>query len=100
MTDLHNTVSEKYLYHWDKVESLARYANGELVVIATSIEDARKKAKDALIAKLKDRHDWLFSDDNTDDMWTEEKEKILKTAEEDIKKEPVIVESIAFLGSD
>ncbi len=99
------------LFHWEKMESLSRYANGDLIVMAETLEAARD------IARLNIRH-YLETDESAprhylfelyrtfDNLDEDDKQTILDIEaafEKDIQRHPTIRENrpIVFIqGSE
>lgn len=86
------------LYVWNSLY-LKAYASGTIVVIAPSVEEARRKARINFEADIRERHEWLFLDPNDPDeqeMIEEHRAKF----ENDIASEPETTEVLFIGGSD
>lgn len=84
------------LYHWNKVKSLARYANGDIVVSASNLKEAKKIAKEKTTKFFKERYDYWDIKGADSEFWQE----VMEILEEDLKKEPIQTECVCILGSE
>lgn len=83
------------LYHWSVAECLENYSSGDIIVMASSLEEAKQKARENIITYLKQERSWWFNEDGTldEDFGKDDYRSFMETLEEDLKKEPDTVES-------
>lgn len=82
------------MYHFQDCQSLAD--TGDVIVIATCIEEAREKAYKALYDYFKNLYDWIDEDNEDElDLWN----SIMKDVLKDLEQEPVRVESVVVQGN-
>lgn len=91
------------LYHWNCSEALKNYSQGDIIVMAETVEQARIKARTQIEIFIKEARSWwydlngeLYPDDH------EERDRFIAKFEQDIAHEPELVElgAIFITGSE
>lgn len=97
------------VYHFTDIEALMNYGNGEVIVQADSLEQAKQKAYDAVLKEYYN-HKIIFNFDEPqqdidescmEDYDLDEFIRVKVQLKEDLKREPLIDEEVICLwGSD
>lgn len=90
------------VYHWNSVTALARYANGNLVVLGRTAREARASALEAGESWWKRTYDYHLNADGgfLDEDAEQEYNRWIAKLADDLEAEPT-VESVVFLqGSE
>ena len=90
------------LYHW-YASCLKNYSDGDIIVMAPSLEEAKEKVRAYAGTYLKYRYEWWFKTDGTlDPDCTEDYEEFLTKLERDLAADPVSLkhQTIFIRGSD
>jgi hypothetical protein len=84
------------LYHWPRVNCLANYSSGDIIVMAEGIEEARQIARTKMVDYVDDYRSWYFLEkgvvdpDNKD-----EYDAFMSSFEKDLEEEPKVVDPAA-----
>ena len=81
------------LYHWEYTTCNQAYSDGSIIVMANTVADARAKAKEFALHKVKDLYrsmEWLRNSKDEDDI--EEFNKKMAEVDADLAEEPECLE--------
>ena len=82
------------LYHWKSV-ALEQFDEGDIIVMANGLTEAKKKAKKRLIEMLQEERELSFLDDS--EQCEKDDIKCAMQFDLDLAKEPVVLESGVLL---
>lgn len=88
------------LYHWDDAQCVANYGSGDLIVMASSLEEAKATLRKAFNRRLERDEDWRYIFDPEEECSFESRKAEL---EKDLALEPRISvgpAAIIIRGSD
>lgn len=90
------------LFHWSMSTALKQYGHGDIIVMASSVEDARADAEAQALDYLRDAREWWFLRDGTiDPEEREEYQEWMKKLRDDLAKEPDADTTVIFIrGSE
>lgn len=89
------------MYHWPRATCLKNYGDGDILVVAASVDEARDKAIAAYDAYLREERSWIFMIDGAVDP-DEVEQYNLKWRElrDDIAVEPDVRDVVFIRGSE
>lgn len=90
------------LFHWPVVKALENYSCGDIIVMAEGAEIARKLAREYAETWVKDDRSWWFDHEGKlDPDEAEYYQRWITTLEEDLLKDPDIIDHPIFIrGSE
>lgn len=91
------------IYYWERSEAMKDYYDGQIIVLASSLEEAKEKVRQKLQHRFggykernPDSHFGLYLSDSQEDR--EQKiQKILEILEKDLEKEPITGQDVIFI---
>lgn len=84
------------IYHWVS-HALKQYSLGDIVVCASSVDEARDIARREFPAYAQDYWSWLFIEGCDD---TEDRDAKFAQFEADIAKEPTVADAVFIQGGE